>query len=103
MFTKLLAGGLLALMVSGFSTAALAQNRQPHVRRVPHRIQRFDANHDGVLQANEVPARLQTWFAACDTNRDGVVTAGEIRAYNRAHPHPRHHHGVSPQPQPQDI
>lgn len=96
MFTKLLAGGLLALTVLGFSSAALAQDRQPHVRRVPHRIQRFDANHDGVLQASEVPQRLRQWFVACDTNRDGVVTAGEIRAYNRAYRHhPHHREGVT--------
>lgn len=97
MFSKLLAGGLLALLVSGVSTSALAQERQPHVRRVPQRIQRFDTNHDGVLQANEVPQRLRQWFVACDTNRDGVVTAGEIRAYNRAHRrhHPHHQDGVT--------
>jgi len=97
--TKWLAGGLLALMVSGVSTAALAQTRQPHARRVPKRIQRFDVNHDGVLQRSEVPARLQRWFAAVDANQDGVVTAHEIRVYNRAHRHP-HGHGVQPMPQP---
>ncbi len=90
MFSKWLAGGLLALAVSGVSSAALAQDAQPQHVRVPRRIQRFDANHDGRLQANEVPPRLREWFVACDTNRDNVVTIGEVRAYNRAHP--RHHH-----------
>jgi hypothetical protein len=60
-----------------------------HVRHVPPRLQRFDANHDGVLQQSEVPARLQGWFAKVDANKDGIVTAEEIRAWNRAH---RHHH-----------
>ena len=92
MFSKWLAGGLLALLVSGVSTAALAQDAQPQHVRVPRRVQRFDANHDGMLQANEVPQRLRAWFVACDANRDDVVTVAEIRAYNRAHPHPRDHH-----------
>ena len=90
MFIKSVAAGLLAFMVSGFSGSAMAQTQAPHVRRVPQRIQRFDRNHDGVLQRNEVPQRLQPWFNACDTDKDGVVTAKEIRAYNRAHR--RHHH-----------
>ncbi len=66
----------------------------PHTRRVPPRLQRFDSNHDGVLEANEVPPRLRAWFANVDANKDGVVTAQEIRAWNRQH---RHHAPRSPQ------
>jgi hypothetical protein len=66
-----------------------------HLRanRTPRRIEKFDANKDGMLQASEVPARLHDWFVKVDANKDNVVTADEIRAYNRAHPHQhRHHH-----------
>lgn len=66
-----------------------------HLRahRAPRRIEKFDANHDGMLQASEVPARLREWFVKVDANKDNVVTADEIRAWNRAHPHPHRHHG----------
>lgn len=97
--SKFVTSALLALTVSGFSTAALAQQQpQPHVRHVPKRLVRFDANHDGVLQASEVPPRLRAWFAAVDANKDGIVTAREIRKYNRAHRHPHH-----AEPLPKDI
>ena len=79
-----------------YECTSLAQQRT----HVPRRIQRFDANHDGVLTPNEIPPRLRTWFAEVDTNHDNIVTAQEIHAYNRAHPHPHHHDG-QPQPQPQ--
>jgi len=69
-----------------------------HAHHIPPRIQRFDSNHDGVLEANEVPPRLRTWFANVDANHDGVVTAQEVRAWNRQH---RHEHGPRPQAQPQ--
>lgn len=60
--------------------------------RTPRRIEKFDANKDGVLQASEVPARLHDWFVKVDANKDNVVTADEIRAWNRAHPHQHHQH-----------
>lgn len=78
-----------------FETARL------RAHRTPRRIEKFDANHDGMLQANEVPARLRDWFVKVDANKDNVVTAEEIRAWNRAHPHPHRHHnrdgGARPQ------
>ena len=75
----------------GFEFAA----RHGRRHRVPPRIQRFDQNRDGVLEANEVPPRLKTWFAEVDQNHDGMVTAQEIRTFNRAH------HAHRPQPQAQ--
>jgi hypothetical protein len=90
------------------------ENAQYRAQRTPPRITKFDANHDGVLQASEVPPRLRQWFANVDANHDNIVTADEIRAWNRAHPHPHHGHGQhgggqqggggqqqQPQPQPQ--
>lgn len=90
MFIKSVLVGLFAVATSIGALGGVA-NAQTQAR-VPHRIEKFDANHDGVLQASEVPQRLQAWFAQVDTNRDGVVTADEIRAFHRAHPHPHHHH-----------
>jgi hypothetical protein len=110
MFTKLLTTIFLLTACSGSHPAVqqtqtptpteLAAAQQPdedegfieakvrqHQRRVPPRIRKFDANHDGVLERTEVPARLQAWFAEVDANHDGIVTAHEIRAYNRAHGH----------------
>ncbi len=78
-----------------FETAKLHQGAaaQRRAHRTPPRITRFDANHDGMLQASEVPPRLHDWFVAVDANKDNVVTVEEIRAYNRSHPHPHHHRG----------
>ncbi len=117
MMSKLVAGGLLALLVSACGDAAIGaptpqengdpsaqsaqsaqaadedgsfENVKLRAHRTPPRLRRFDANHDGVLQASEVPARLQAWFTEVDANHDKVVTADEIRAYNRAHPHAHH-------------
>ncbi len=108
MVSKLLFGGLLALFVAACSDGAMTGSSTASVQsdegdgtfemaklrahRTPRRIERFDANHDGVLQKSEVPARLQAWFTAVDANKDDVVTADEIRAYNKAHPHPHHQH-----------
>ena len=105
MFRKSIVG-LLALVLGGCAgthaqpakqQAAVSERQQGayveaklpvHARRVPQRIQRFDANHDGVLEANEMPPRLREWFAMVDANKDGIVTAQEIRTGNRQH---RHH------------
>ncbi len=114
MFSKSIVGLFFALVLGGCAgthtqpaaqqQAALTESPQGsyveaklpvHGRRVPPRIQRFDANHDGVLQASEVPPRLREWFAKVDANKDGIVTAQEIRAWNRQH----RHHGPRPQPQ----
>ncbi len=67
------------------------ENAQYRAQRTPPRITKFDVNHDGVLQASEVPPRLRQWFANVDANHDNIVTADEIRTWNRAHPH--QHHG----------
>ena len=66
---------------------------QLRAHRTPRRIEKFDTNKDGMLQASEVPARLHDWFVKVDANKDNVVTADEIRAFNRANPHPHRHHG----------
>lgn len=118
MVSKLLVGGLLALLVSACSDAAMKISPQENAdieadgtfemaklraHRTPRRIERFDANKDGVLQASEVPARLRAWFTAVDGNHDNVVTADEIRAYNKAHPHAHHQHHQPAQQHASDV
>ncbi len=39
----------------------------------------FDANHDGQLDKNEVPERMQGIFDRADLNKDGKINADEIR------------------------
>lgn len=43
-------------------------------------IAHLDRNGDGVLQREEVPARMQTRFETVDANRDGALSAEEITA-----------------------
>jgi Ca2+-binding EF-hand superfamily protein len=38
----------------------------------------FDSNHDGKLEKDEVPQRMQGLFERGDTNHDGVLTKDEI-------------------------
>ncbi|HEY6079094.1 MAG TPA: hypothetical protein VIW29_09840, partial [Polyangiaceae bacterium] len=43
--------------------------------RSPERfIERFDANHNGSLEASELPERMQEHIADFDASGDGVVT-----------------------------
>jgi hypothetical protein len=43
-------------------------------------IERFDTNKDGVLQAAELPERMQQNIGEIDTSGDGVVTKDELVA-----------------------
>jgi len=44
---------------------------------------RYDANHDGVLSPNEVPAQGRAMLQGADLNRDGVIDAREMQTYSR--------------------
>ena len=49
--------------------------------RSPERfIERFDANHNGTLEASELPERMQEHIADFDASGDGVVTKDELVA-----------------------
>ena len=43
---------------------------------------RFDANHDGSVTRAEMEAGLKAEFAAADANHDGVLELDEVRAVN---------------------
>jgi Ca2+-binding EF-hand superfamily protein len=44
---------------------------------------RYDANHDGRLSANEVPAQAGAMLGAADLNGDGFIDAREFQAFSR--------------------
>jgi Ca2+-binding EF-hand superfamily protein len=44
---------------------------------------KYDANHDGVLSANEVPAQGRAMLRGADLNGDGVLDAAEWQAFSR--------------------
>ena len=48
----------------------------------------FDKNTDGKLTKAEVPERMQGMFERADANHDGVLTAEEIKAAAAAQPQP---------------
>ena len=43
----------------------------------------FDANDDGALEEDEVPARVWARLSQADANGDGVVTRAEFDAYRK--------------------
>jgi Ca2+-binding EF-hand superfamily protein len=43
-------------------------------------IERFDANKNGMLEASELPERMQEHIADFDTSKDGVVSKDELVA-----------------------
>ena len=47
------------------------------------RFMQMDANHDGVLSPNEVPAQSRAMLRDADTNRDGVIDAAEMQIFAR--------------------
>ena len=53
-------------------------------RAYQHLLDRFDANHDGLVQTVELPAFLQQRLGAADANQDGVITPEELYSYGVA-------------------
>jgi hypothetical protein len=41
-------------------------------------MQRLDANADGVLATDELPAGMEANFKSADTNGDGLIDRGEL-------------------------
>jgi len=57
----------------------------------------FDRNRDGKLVKAEVPERMQGMFERADANHDGVLTADEIKAAAAAQPQPTANRGGGPE------
>jgi Ca2+-binding EF-hand superfamily protein len=63
------------------SPAEFAQfHAEPPAPNAQPMLQRFDANHDGVITQVEFRAATLANFDRLDTDKDGVVTAAEMRA-----------------------
>lgn len=51
-----------------------------HANDVVARMMSFDRNHDGLIEAGELPDRMQNLFVRGDTGRDGALDGAEIHA-----------------------
>jgi Ca2+-binding EF-hand superfamily protein len=47
-------------------------------------LDRFDANHDGLVQTSELPVSLQPRLGAADVDHDGVISPDELHRYGVA-------------------
>ncbi|MDZ4818989.1 MAG: HlyD family efflux transporter periplasmic adaptor subunit [Planctomycetota bacterium] len=43
-------------------------------------LTRYDANKDGILQSDEIPAERREWMSRVDTNSDGEIDSAELAA-----------------------
>ena len=64
------------------------RQRRPPPTRWSATLMAFDKNRDGKLTKAEVPERMQGMFERADANHDGVLTADEIKAAAAAQPQP---------------
>lgn len=65
---------LMVWLVLPISGMALAQYP-------PDKLQRLDANHNGVVDKTEFSAGIKASFIEMDVSRDGVLTLDELVAY----------------------
>jgi Ca2+-binding EF-hand superfamily protein len=58
------------------------QGPTPATARVyTHLLDRFDANHDGLVQTSELPPLTQNRLARADVDRNGVITPEELHRF----------------------
>jgi len=58
--------------------AAAQSDAQRQAAMLQQMLARLDRNEDGMLQRDEVPARMHATFDRSDLNKDGVIDASEI-------------------------
>jgi hypothetical protein len=81
-FSLSLAAGLTGLAATA---AADDSGPTPATSRAYNRLlERFDANHDGILQVAELPERMRARLGRADADHDGVITVAELHAYGVA-------------------
>jgi Ca2+-binding EF-hand superfamily protein len=66
-----------------------AVEKAPPAPSALSRLMQFDRNQDGKLSRDEVPERMQGLFDRGDANHDGILTAQEIAALEAAQPAPK--------------
>jgi len=80
--------GLLGLsMACAGATTAAAEDHGPTpatASAYQHLLDRFDANHDGLVQTGELRALLQERLGAADANHNGVITPEELHSFGVA-------------------
>ncbi len=85
---RALATALPVFAVAGsYSAPVLAgdQGPTPATARVyQHLLERFDANHDGVVQTSELPAPVQQRLGGADADHDGTITPEELHSFGVA-------------------
>jgi hypothetical protein len=79
---------LVALVAAGtYPTSALADDHGPTpatARAYQRLLERFDANHDGVLQTSELSPAAQQRLSTADADHNGVITQEELHAFGVA-------------------
>jgi hypothetical protein len=68
------------ILATAFAPVANAQTR-PGGDRVALLFARFDANKDGKLTKDEVPAPVWSRLSVADLNGDGAVTMDEVMEF----------------------
>lgn len=67
---------------SKVSAAADDYGPSPATARVyQHLLDRFDADHDGLVQVAELPPLVRRRLGAADADHDGLITPEELHAY----------------------
>jgi Ca2+-binding EF-hand superfamily protein len=88
LFVRALLTTLPVLAVGGgYSAAAMAADNGPTpatARVYQHLLERFDANHDGLLQTSELPPAVQQRLGAADADHNGVITPEELHSFGVA-------------------
>lgn len=70
---------------SASNAAADERGPTPATARVyQHLLERFDANHDGLVQTSELSPLAHQRLGAADADHDGVITPEELHAYGVA-------------------
>ncbi|MGD0675116.1 MAG: hypothetical protein ABSC94_06825 [Polyangiaceae bacterium] len=82
--TLFLALPFLGLAATSAPSAVAADDHgpSPATARVYQRLlDRFDANHDGLVQTAELPPLARRRLGAADANHDGLITPEELHAF----------------------
>jgi hypothetical protein len=74
-------------LAGAYSVDAAAEDQGPTpatARAYQRLLDRFDANHDGLLQTSELPPPLLERLGAADANHDGLITPQELHTFGVA-------------------
>lgn len=81
---KLILTALAAALVASVAVPAMAAQRGDGPRKGPpvqRMMERFDANRDGIVLAEEISAHRQAMFDQVDTDKSGSLSKDELKAF----------------------